>query len=217
MTRPTEIVELFLAGARVVSAAVADPAVAQHWDRPSVLEDQRVGGLAGHLARGAVWVVGDYLDAGPPDGTEHAVDFASAADYFATLMSEASPDDHRAIRARGADLAAAGHDALVHMLRDRLEALEPRLRSVEAGLLVSVIGGRVMALDDYLITRIVEQVVHVDDLARSVDHDPWLLPSGAAELAVTVGIDVARCRSGATALVRALYRHGFAGPVLPVL
>ena len=47
----TQIVEIFLQGAQVVGAAVGDLAVAEAWDRQSVLEDQRVGSLAGHLAR----------------------------------------------------------------------------------------------------------------------------------------------------------------------
>lgn len=44
--------QLFLAGGRAVADALGDPAVASAWDRPSVLEDQLVSGLAGHLARG---------------------------------------------------------------------------------------------------------------------------------------------------------------------
>ena len=60
----------FLDGAQVVVDAIASPAVAAAWDTPSVLAEQTVGGLAGHLARGAVWVVGDYLDQPEPDGRD---------------------------------------------------------------------------------------------------------------------------------------------------
>ena len=44
--------EQFLAGAEVVVAAVADTRVGEAWERPSVLDDQTIGSLAGHLARG---------------------------------------------------------------------------------------------------------------------------------------------------------------------
>ncbi len=209
-----DIVELFLEGAQVVAAAVAASVVADAWDLPSVLEDQRVGGLAGHLARGGVWVVADYLDGTVEGGT---VDFSSAGEYFHVLLGAVSPEDHQAVRRRGADVAAAGHGELCRVLGQRLDALGPRLRSLEAGHLMAVLGGKVMRLDDYLTTRIVEQVVHLDDLARSVDHDPWPMPAGATDVAVAVGIDIARRQDGSTALIRALYRRGWSASVFPVL
>ena len=73
----------FLDGAQVVVDAIASPAVAAAWDVPSVLAEQTVGGLAGHLARGAVWVVGDYLDQPEPA----AAMFDSAEDYFAAFTA----------------------------------------------------------------------------------------------------------------------------------
>jgi hypothetical protein len=209
-----DTVGIFLQGAEVVAAALAASAVAEAWDRPSVLEDQRVSGLAGHLARGGVWVVADYLDATPVNGP---VDFTSAGDYFANLLRDLSPADHEAIRQRGADVAAVGQDDLVRTLGLRLAALGPRLRSLEPDHLLAVTGGKVMAVDDYLATRIVEQVVHLDDLARSIDQDPWTLPPGASELAIAVGTEIARRQAGSLAVVRALYRRGFAQQLLPVL
>ena len=209
-----EIVEVFLQGAQVVAAALADPAVVAAWDLPSVLEEQRVGGLAGHLARGAVWVVSDYLDVGVPAGP---VDFSCAGEYFVALASAASPEDHRAVRERGAQVAAAGHEELRRTLDQRLATLGPRLRSCEVRQQIAVIGGKVMRLDDYLTTRIVEQVVHLDDLARSVGCAPWPLPTRAAEVTVAVGADIAVRRSSSTAVIRALYRRGWSEAVLPVL
>ena len=58
-------VGIFLETATVVYEAIADEAVVVAWDRPSVLEEQQVSNLCGHLARGT-WVVGEYLAAGPP-------------------------------------------------------------------------------------------------------------------------------------------------------
>jgi hypothetical protein len=208
-----DAVEIFLGGAEVVATALGSPAVAEAWDRPSVLEDQRVSGLAGHLARAGVWIVNEHL-ATPATGT---LDFTSAGDYFATLSSGASPADHRAIRQRGADVAAVGRDELLRTLAERLAALGPRLRSFDPGHLLTVTAGKVMRLPDYLATRIVEQVVHLDDLARSVEQEPWTMPPGASELTIAVGVDMARRRAGSQALIRALYRRGFASELLPVL
>lgn len=81
--------------------------------------------------------------------------------------------------------------------------------------LVTVAYGKVIRLGDYLLTRVVEQVVHLDDLARSVGLEPWTMPTDAVDVAVEVGLDVARRRRGDTAVLRALYRQGFAADALP--
>ena len=207
------MVGLFLEGGRVVVAAIADPAVAAAWDRPSVLEDQLVSGVAGHVARG-VWAVGEYLEAGPAQGP---VAFGSAGEYFSAFAEHASTDDHQAIRDRGAAVAAVGRDELIRQLEAWLGVLVPRLRSLDVDHLVAVLSGKVMRLEDYLTTRIVEQVVHLDDLARSIGREPWSLPSGAQALAIAVGTDIAVRRRGSNAVIRSLYRKGFAEKSLPAL
>ena len=73
-----------------------------------------------------------------------------------------------------------------------------------------------MRLGDYLETRLVEQVVHLDDLACSLDRDPYPVPEAAMSLVLSIGTDVARRRSGDAAVLRAFYRHGFANDVFPI-
>ncbi len=163
---PAGVVETYLAGAAAVVRAVSDPDVALWWDEPSVLEEQTVGSVAGHVARGGVWLVADYLAAGePPDGP----DFDSAADYFARVSDGLDDAGHRAVRARSAAIAADGPEALAARASDRLDEVTAVLRATDMQRLVSVLGGRSMRLGDYLATRIVEQAVHLDDLQRSVD------------------------------------------------
>ncbi len=87
MPEPVDVVGLFLDGGHVVAEAIADPAVAAAWDRPSVLEDQLVSGLAGHVARG-VWAVGEYLESGPAQGP---VAFGSAGEYFTAFVRTLQP------------------------------------------------------------------------------------------------------------------------------
>jgi len=209
------VVQLFLDGADVVAGALAEAVVAEAWDQPSALEDQSVGGLAGHLARGGVWVVSDYLEDGNAAGP---VDFESAAQYFAVLMATLTPDDDRAIRDRGAALAALGHRELTAMLSQRLVVVRSTLGALSPDHQIRVAGGsKVMRLEDYLVTRVVEQTVHMDDLARSIGCEPWPMPDGAERLTITVGAEVGALRSGPSAMVRALYRRGFADGALPVL
>lgn len=202
----------FLHGARAVLAALSDLAVAAAWDQPSVLPDQSVGSLAGHLARGGVWVVGDYLDLDPPATAAHA----TVAGYFAQVahLDEAG---HRAIRDRGAALAAEGPEAVVTRLGERLPALAARLAEESPDRLVPVFGGG-MALDVYLGTRLVEQVVHLDDLARSVPGPGPTVPADLVGRVVELGTAVAVERHGPTAVLRHLFRTDVAGPsVVPVL
>ena len=209
----SDVRELFVETARVVEIAIADDAVGRAWDEPSVLEEQLVGGIAGHLARGGVWVVDEYLSADLPDTPR--VD--SAAEYFARLMDSSSATDHRLIRERGALIAGAGQHDLCAALTTRLDALAARLTEEPSERILGVVGGALtMPLDEYLKTRIIEQIVHLDDLARSVDRDPWDVPFAAQDLAIHLGVDIGRIRSGATEMIRALYRSRL-DPVLPVL
>ena len=214
MAEVAAVVEIFLDGAQVVAGAVADPAVGAAWGHPSVLEGQLVGALAGHLCRGGVWVVADYLDAGNPAGP---LDFESAGEYFAAFAETVTPSEHQAIRDRASVVGSVGQDQLVRTLMGRLDALEPQLRTSDPARLVAVIGGKVMRLGDYLATRVVEQTVHLDDLARSLGRDLWPVSSEAHALTIEVATETARRRHGATSLLRALYRQGFADQFLPVL
>ena len=202
----------FLDGARVVVDAISSPAVAAAWDAPSVLAEQTVGGLAGHLARGAVWVVGDYLDEPEPD----AAMFDSADDYFA------------AFTAQRLGVAATGPSANAAR-RWRRPGRRPSRRRPRHGWrrwrsgcppsrpdrLTVVAGGATMRLDDYLVTRVIEQVVHLDDLARSIGRDGFPTPDANVRLALATGAWSGLQRSGAGPMIRALFRDD-AG-ALPVL
>lgn len=214
--RPTlaDAADVFLAGTEAVRAAVASDLVGAAWDEPSVLEDQRVGGLAGHLARGGAWIVGEYLDLGPP--TE-PVAFEDAGDYFARLVQQLDAAGHQAIRDRGVALAAPGQAALVAELEARLDGIAARLAALDEDATMSAYAGLAMRVRDYLVTRIVEQVVHLDDLARSVAGTGWDVPRAGVDLAMAVAVDVARRRQGDPAVVRALYRDGAAAGVFPAL
>lgn len=204
--------DLFLANAAVVVAAVSDPGVADAWHYDSVLEGQTIGSLAGHLARSSVWAVSDYLDAAPPDGP---VDFETAAEYFAVVASALTSHDHASIRDRGAAIAADGHQVVVARLANHLAELTRRLAIEPADRLVAVFAGKVMRLDDYLWTRLVEQVVHLDDLANSLGIDPWPNAPDAEAFVISCGAEVGRLRFGGPAMIRTLFRN-HAGP-LPVI
>jgi hypothetical protein len=201
----------FLDGARVVVDAISSPAVAAAWDAPSVLTDQTVGGLAGHLARGAVWLVGEYLDQPEPA----AEMFASADEYFAAFKANASEAGDQAIRERGAAVAAAGAEVVATQAAAALAVLEVRLPAERSDRRTVVAGGATMGLDDYLVTRVVEQVVHLDDLARSLACDEFPTPDANVRLVLAIGAWTGLRRSGAPAMIRALFRDD--ARALPIL
>jgi hypothetical protein len=159
-------------------------------------------------------VVDEYLARGVPVGP---VDYESAAEYFLGLVTPMPAEEHLAIRARGAEVASVGHAALMAEVDKRLGPLAEGLRDSKPDALITVAAGKVLRVRDYLVTRIVEQVVHLDDLAMSLDEGPCDYPAEGRDLAMDVGVEMARSRAGTVGFIRALYRQGAAANVLPVL
>ena len=177
--------------------------LAERWQQDSVLPQFPVGALAGHLVRGMT-TVEQYLDGPEPD--EAGI---SAARYFHTVIRSADINDpaHQAIRGRGAEAAAGGPAALASDARAALGRLSPRLARVGAGRRLRVAGGLVMTLDEYLRTRVVELVIHADDLAASLGMELVPPRSATCAIAIDVLIGVARIRHGDMAVLRALARR----------
>lgn len=194
----------FLEAAAYSAELLRRPEVAARWTDPSVLAEFSVAGLAGHLLRGLKTVEG-YLDQPEPDGEP-----ISAGAYFHALAPPADIDapTNRAIRERGDEAAAAGPlevaveaTRLTALLADRLES-EPGSRKLLVG------GDLVLRVDDYLRTRIVELVIHSDDLAASVGGGTTTdSPSTATSIAIETLVDTATLRHGDMAVLRALARR----------
>ncbi len=197
---------LFLDLARIVANVLASHGVRSRWNSPSALSGYEVSALAGHLAR-AVLVVEGYLDAPEPgEGREPS----TAAGYFAVVLGNDDPVEsefHAAVRRRGAEAAADGPDALLASVRTATARLGDRLPAIDAAhRRVPVLQNLVLTLDEYLRTRLVELVVHLDDLAVSLDRrDPELPEAAYREVAGVLG-EVAAVRAGGLATVRSLAR-----------
>ena len=143
---------------------VKAPEVVRRWAEPSALEGWSVGGLAGHLARAFTTVI-DYLEADPaPAGPA-----VNAAAYYAAAVDTNDLDSelHRGIRQRGEGMAREGHASLVQLQETALARLRTILAEEPDSRRVRVHKGLVVSLDDYVITRLVELSVHIDDLAAS--------------------------------------------------
>lgn len=201
------IVQSFLAVAARAEVLIASDRVAERWEQPSVLERYQVGGLAGHLAR-AVLTVAHYLDQPAPAGAHEPID---AAGYFVRVLASHDPVDsefHQRVRQRGDHEAAEGQASLGARLGKARKELAQRLTPVEPERTLVVLEDAVLTVDQYLQTRLVELVVHLDDLAVSVGLDgPDDIPDEAYELAAAVLARVAARRAGPLATVRSFARR----------
>ncbi len=199
--------DLFLALARLAVEVLRAEDVRACWQEPSALEGYTVSGLAGHLAR-AVLTVDWYLDVAEPTRER---ELTTAAGYLVAVLGDHDPigsDFHAAIRLRAAEAAAGGADALVTRFGDAVDRLDQRLREIDtARRRIAARNGVILTLDEYLKTRLVELVVHLDDLAVSVGRDaPPDLSEEALRVVAGVLGETAAARVGGLATIRSLAR-----------
>lgn len=193
----------FLETGRVAADLLARPEVEAAWDSPSALPEFTVRGLAGHLLR-ATGSVAAYLDRPEPSGEP-----VSAAEYYAQAVDEPdiTSEIHRAIRQRGEDEAAGGFASVRDRSYELLETLRARLEAEPPDRKIRAYKDLVLTIDEYLVTRLIELVVHVDDLSVSVGVEAPPLPPDATKLAIDALVDVARQKHGDLAVLRALTRR----------
>ncbi|SCG14890.1 Mycothiol maleylpyruvate isomerase N-terminal domain-containing protein [Micromonospora echinofusca] len=194
----------YLTAARSAADLLADPAVANRWDEPSALPAFGVAGLAGHLANqvlGVPAVLATPVPAGDPVGL---------LDHYARGGWLGAPVDatvNVVIRRVGDGLAADGPAALVDRYAATLRELSRVLSAEPPARVVHVRHGPwSLTLDDYLVTRLMELVVHADDLAVSVGVPTPELPAEVVDPVLTLLARLAVRRHGQPAVLRALSR-----------
>src|SRR4051812_34540365 len=196
--------DAFLAAARVAAGPGRRPQVSARWADESACEGMTVGGLACHLASqldNTVRLLGAGASDQPPI---RLVDHYSRAGWVrGTLDDEANVG----IREDSNSQAGAGPDALVSTVSRRLEELPGLLASVGSTdpVLIPWQGWSLTARD-FLVTRMMEIVVHSDDLAASIEVDTPEFPHDVLTPVLGLLTDVAVRRHGSTAVVRALTR-----------
>lgn len=209
-----DVRELFLETGAVAVDVVGDPAVAEAWSMPSALPGMTVGALAAHLAR-ALSTVRRYLDLEPPSGGGPPLD---AAGYLVAVLPDTDREApvNRAVLGRAIEGADVGAPAVRAGAADDLAWLRRSLGPLDHGRVLSVLGGTPVRLEEYLATRIVEFVVHLDDLEHSVPAlGPAAVPDEAGALAVGVLAEAARRRTSTAAMVALLARRERVGDEPP--
>ena len=198
--------EVFLECAGASRSVLASQQVSQAWDRMSALDEMSVGSLAGHLMR-AVTSVDAYLVALPSEGD----DPLDSAGYFLSIDGLSDGDLHSqlhtAIRSRADQEAHAGPAGVIERWDAAIGRLAARLPEEPQDRVLPALGGRLVLLDEYLVTRLVEMLVHTDDLAVSVGLELPSFPEQANSAAIGCLVEVARRRHGSAALITALTRR----------
>ena len=180
---------------------IATPSTAELWDQPSALEGMTVGALCAHLVRAAGATIA-YLDRTPPDRRPDG-DLLTAVTYFHAAVD--SPV-HDQIKDVSAAESAIGHQATVDKCRQLAADLETRLADEPDDRLVAALGGRLLTLDDFCRTRLIEVLLHLDDLAISTGQTrPTNDPLGPA-IVIEICMDIARNRNGDWNVLYALTR-----------
>jgi hypothetical protein len=119
----------------------------------------------------------------------------------------------------GEHRAESGQGAVVGTFRELVDQAEEILGDLTATTIIPTIRipDGVTGLGIYLTTRVVELVIHGDDLASSVDID-WQPPFRAGALAIGMLVQIANEQHGAVEVLRVLARSERASSdVFPVL
>jgi hypothetical protein len=207
-------VEAYLEAVDWLIALVDHEAVAHAWGQASAVARCSVGGVAAHaIDGGVVRMVQVLRDPEPSDARSVAV-----LDLFGpNRVADPNEDDllFVILRAGAEDVAGQGQRALLEMGRTARTVLSTLLRVTPSHRAIPVvrIPGGAVPLQSYLRTRLLEVVVHGDDLVSRVTGlgAPYP-PSAAVEVCLELCVELARAQLGDLAALRAFTRAGRAAP-----
>jgi hypothetical protein len=187
------------------------------WNEPSVVARYSIGGMAAHAVHGVVWLEQLLTDAEPAglrpvrvgdffglNRLDDVVDVEACEDAFSASLRAAAEGFART--------GAATVRAALTSSRDQLVGLLDQAAAWRAVAVIRVSGAQV-PLCDYLRTRVLELVVHGDDLVCSVPGlaapDP---PPGSMEICLAVCLELAQSRVGGLDVLRGFTRSERALP-----
>ncbi|WP_043346956.1 maleylpyruvate isomerase N-terminal domain-containing protein [Beutenbergia cavernae] len=183
-------------------------AVVAAWGTESALPGMTVGGLARHLVSQPECAV-EFLGLPVPAGAER-VPLSVYAGLLDWLDAPVDAEENTSIRDDFNEMAGEGYEASIAVGDAACAALPEAIRAAGPATFVPW-QGCALATDDFLLVRLLEIVVHTDDLATSLGlptprFEPAVLEPVLGLLAV-----LAQRRHGQDAVVRTLARAERAG------
>lgn len=201
---PLSLTDDVLASAGIASDLALSQPVRAAWADESSCAGMTVGGLAHHTTDQVDNLIRLYAEAPDASAPITVLDHYRQAAWANTGLDE---EFNVGIRTGADEQARSGPDALAEHVRASLAALPGALSRVsdDDPVLIPWAGWSLTAAD-FAVTRLMEMVVHADDLAASVGVDTPTFPDEAARLVVGLLADVAVDRHGQAAVVRTLSR-----------
>ncbi len=190
-------------------ALVSAAEVAQAWDRESALPGMTVGGLTRHLVSQPESAV-EFLRIQPPPPHAPVVSLAGLYERTDWFAAPVHAEENTSIRDDFNAMSAGGQEESVAVLERSLAALPDALDDAGDTTYVPWQDACV-ATDDFLVVRLMEVVVHADDLAASVDVPTPTFDADALHPALALLAMLASRRHGQEDAVRALSRPERAG------
>jgi hypothetical protein len=195
--------DLVVHATALVAGLVARPEVSDAWTDESSCQGMSVGGLARHLVSQPVNVV-RLLTTDVPHGVE-TIDVLEHYARAAWTTEDLDGDTNSSIRATSDEQAAEGPEAAQVLASDALATLAAVLTGAPPTVYIPW-QGWALDTDDFLVTRLMEMIVHADDLAASVTVPVPEFGPGVLDPVFRLLTALSVRRHGQDALVRALTR-----------
>jgi hypothetical protein len=204
MAGVTEIRDLYLDVAQAAAELLAAPEVAAAWDEPSALAQLSVRGLAGHMAAQVFFIPSMLADPVPVEPVVGLDEYYARAAWIGTDLDT---EFNQSIRAGGEKVAGEGPEQLAARTAACIADLRKTLSSEpDRPVRRPNWSGYSVSLDTFVASRMLELIVHSDDLAHSVGVPTPQFPAEAVQTVVDVLTRIALRRHGQTAVLRALSR-----------
>ena len=193
-----------LAAVDRLTDVVASAEVADAWDQESALAGMTVGGVARHLVSQPECAVEFLTTPGPPDAP--VLDLVGHYDRVDWLAAPVNAVENTSIRDDFNQMALAGHAEAVEALRRSRAELDS---AIHAAGTTTYVPWQDCSLptDDFLVVRLMEVVVHADDLCASVGLPTPTFGPDELEPVLCLLAALAARRRGQDPVLRALSRH----------
>ena len=164
-----------------------------------------VAALVGHLVVGGILRIEEALVTEPTADVEPV----TAARLLSWVPLESDDGVHGQVREVAATHAEAGVDSLIERATTSLDRVGPMLQEegLERVVAYPWAPDLTMTVRELLRSRVLELVVHIEDVAASIGADDFALDTDAVRIACQLGIDINVERYGAAAVIRALCRR----------
>ena len=205
-TFPREEVDVYLGAVDWLRGILSRAEVVDSWSRPSAVALYTVGGIAAHAVHGVLWLEQVLKDA-EPVGLRRV----KVPEYLGLNRVDGGNDDPfgASLRSAAEAFAETGARIVAAALTVSRDELVPLLSGAPATRAVPVIrmAGAYAPLSEYLPTRILEAIVHGDDVASSVPGIQFPEPPPeAVAVCLNVCMELARARVGDLESLRAFTR-----------